>query len=74
MPAVPDTPAFVRAAAASIPGPSGNVLRRADGVCGPPVAEASPGGPVSQTVRHAGMVALPQHVHGEVARIAAWYF
>lgn len=35
---------------------------------GAPVAEPTPAG------GYAGMVALPQHVHGEVARIAAWYF
>jgi GAF domain len=37
---------------------------------GAPVAEANPAG----AVRYAGMVALPQHAHGEVARVVAWYF
>lgn len=46
-------------------GPVGRAL-----ATGAPVAEATPAGPA----RYAGMVALPQHVHGEVARIAAWYF
>jgi hypothetical protein len=46
-------------------GPVGRAL-----ATGAPVAEQNPAGPV----RYAGMVALPQHVHGEVARIAAWYF
>ena len=44
-------------------GPVGRAL-----ASGSPVAEATPAG------GFAGMVALPQHVHGEVARIAAWYF
>lgn len=46
-------------------GPIGRAL-----ATGAPVAEPTPAGPA----RYAGMVALPQHVHGEVARIAAWYF
>lgn len=46
-------------------GPVGRAL-----ATGAPVAEANPAG----TGRFSGMVALPQHVHGEVARIAAWYF
>lgn len=46
-------------------GPIGRAL-----ATGAPVAEANPAGPI----RYAGMVALPQHLHGEVARIAAWYF
>lgn len=44
-------------------GPVGRAL-----ATGAPVAEPTPAG------GFAGMVALPQHVHGEVARIAAWYF
>jgi len=46
-------------------GPVGRAL-----ATGAPVAEASPAG----SAGYAGMVALPQHVHGEVARVAAWYF
>ena len=46
-------------------GPVGRAL-----ATGAPVAEPNPAGPG----RYAGMVALPQHLHGEVARIAAWYF
>lgn len=46
-------------------GPVGRAL-----ATGAPVAEANPAG----AARYAGMVALPQHIHGEVARIAAWYF
>lgn len=42
-------------------GPVGRAL-----ATGAPITDAAPG--------FAGMVALPQHVHGEVARIAAWYF
>ena len=48
--------------AAAWQGPVGRAL-----ATGAPVAEAMPGRP-------AGMVALPQHVHGEVARVVAWYF
>lgn len=49
-------------------GPVGRAL-----ATGTPVAEANPAA-APGAPRHAGMVALPQHVHGEVARIAAWYF
>lgn len=49
-------------------GPVGRAL-----ATGTPVTEAAP--PALPGVpRHAGMVALPQHVHGEVARVVAWYF
>lgn len=50
-------------------GPVGRAL-----ATGAPVTEANPAGPPNHSGRYAGMVALPQHVHGEVARIAAWYF
>jgi len=50
---------------ASWQGPVGRAL-----ATGAPVAEANPAGPA----RYAGIVALPQHLHGEVAHIAAWYF
>lgn len=46
-------------------GPVGRAL-----ATGAPVAEPTPAGAAG----YAGMVALPQHVHGEVARVAAWYF
>jgi hypothetical protein len=40
---------------------------------GAPVAEAAPAaGPGAP--RHAGMVALPIHTHGEVTRVVAWFF
>lgn len=44
-------------------GPVGRAL-----ATGVPVVEPTPVG------GYAGMVALPQHVHGEVARVVAWYF
>ncbi len=47
-------------------GPVGRALATGAPVTETPVTDAVPG--------FAGMVALPQHVHGEVARIAAWYF
>ena len=47
-------------------GPVGRVLATGAPVTEKPVTDTAPG--------FAGMVALPQHVHGEVARIAAWYF
>lgn len=50
-------------------GPVGRAL-----ATGAPVAEANPAGPPNHAGRFTGMVALPQHVHGEVAHIAAWYF
>jgi hypothetical protein len=60
-------PGEVRSGRTVLPwqGPIGRAL-----ATGAPVVEANPAGPM----RHAGMVALPQHVHGEVARVVAWYF
>ena len=60
-------PGEVRSSRTVLPwqGPVGRAL-----ATGAPVAEPNAAGPI----RYAGMVALPQHVHGEVARIAAWYF
>lgn len=46
-------------------GPVGRAL-----ATGAPVAEVNPAG----ALRHAGMVALPLHSHGEVTRVVAWYF
>ena len=46
-------------------GPVGRAL-----ATGAPVAEQNPAG----AARYAGMVALPLHSHGEVARVVAWYF
>lgn len=40
---------------------------------GAPVAEATPAA-APGAPRHAGMVALPIHAHGEVTRVVAWFF
>ncbi len=48
-------------------GPVGRALAN-----GCPVTEANAPGP--RGARYAGMVALPLHMHGEVARVVAWYF
>jgi len=50
-------------------GPVGRAL-----ATGAPVAEPNPAGGPNQTSRYAGIVALPLHIHGEVARVVAWYF
>lgn len=50
-------------------GPVGRAL-----ATGAPVAEVNPAGPSAGAGRYAGMVALPLHTHGEVARVVAWYF
>ena len=39
---------------------------------GAPVVEAAPAA-LPGAPRFAGVVALPQHVHGEVARVVAWF-